>query len=133
MYQAIRPLSLLAFAFLTVPTPAQTAALTIQPRGAYATAGTVHAARVGTRYEFTYDGGALDESLTYAIDMSHADVLSGLIRIEELSSGSMPIAKGGLGWRTGVSDTLIDTPAVHAQTANALLYHEHLDLESGKL
>jgi hypothetical protein len=137
MYQAIRPLpralTLLAFAFLTAPTPAQTAALTIQPRGAYATAGTVHAARVGSRYEFTYDGGALDESLTYAIDMSHPDVLSGLIRIEELSSGSLPIAKGGLGWRMGLSDIPIDTPAVHALAANALLYHEHLDPESGKL
>jgi hypothetical protein len=135
MYQALRP-ALRAFALLALLSHsalAQTSALTIQPRGAHATAGTIRTVRVGTRYEFRYEGGAFDESRTYAVDTNHADVKNGLIRVEELVSGSIPIAKGGLAWRTGTADGQVEPPVTHASSANALLYHEHLDPKSGKL
>lgn len=48
------------------------------------------------RYVFEYVG---DETLRYVIDVSHPDVAAGLVRVEEETTGSVPMAAAGLTYR----------------------------------
>ncbi len=108
--------------------PAQTipgAALTHQPAGALA-AGTTTTYRSGSQYHFVFQG---DETVHYVLDVDDPDgrVRDGMLRIEELVSGAIPIARGGLTWRYGSNWTDVQAPDAHAAVADTTLVHSHLD------
>lgn len=59
-------------------------------------AGATRLIDLAPRYVFEYDG---DERIRYAIDTGHPDVAAGLLRIEEETTGSLPLFDAGLLYR----------------------------------
>lgn len=110
-------------------------ALSVKPRGAYAAGGT-SAFRVGSEYHFRYGSPVADETLEYVIDMASPELQGGVIRIQELTSGSSPMAGGGLAWRTGdhiTPDSGFESPSAHASNSVVRLIHEYMDQATGTL
>jgi len=66
----------------------------LEPRGALAV-GTTSVSQSASTYMFEFDGPGPDD-VTYAIDTTHPNVQSGLLRIEELVYGFLPVDEGGM-------------------------------------
>ena len=88
--------------------------------------GTTSLAKVGDEYQFSYADPS-DEDVMYVVDVGHADVLDGLLRIEErdLTGGALIVTEGGLTWMNG-SGT-VQSPRTHATAATTVLVHEAMD------
>lgn len=126
--------SLLSAAFAGTASSQIPSALRLEPRGVYAT-GTTSTFKVvdpssgHNEYHFKYVGGSGDDTIEYVVDVDDDDVLKGMMKVSEKTTGAAPITKGGFSWRTaaGLGTGSYDSPQAHALQADVLLYHENLD------